>query len=60
MLHLNVLFLTCITHISDKHIDTTENIDIMMPMYNLIEHSNNGSDTSRILCQFKRSELPRD
>ena len=29
-----------------------------MPMYNLIEHSDNCSDTSGSLWQFKRDEVP--
>ena len=29
-----------------------------MPMFNLIEYSNNYSDTSGSLCQFKRDEVP--
>ena len=29
-----------------------------MPMYNLIEYSNNYSDTSGSLRQFKRNEVP--
>ena len=29
-----------------------------MPMYNLIEYSNNYSNTSRSLWQFKRDEVP--
>ena len=29
-----------------------------MPMYNLIEYSNNYSDTSGSLWQFKRDEVP--
>ena len=31
-----------------------------MPMYNLIEYSNNYSDTSGSLWQFKRDEAPAD
>ena len=31
-----------------------------MPMYNLIEYSNNLSDTSGSLWQFKRDEVPTD
>ena len=34
------------THINDEHIDTAENVDVIMPMYNLIEYSDNYSDTS--------------
>ena len=31
-----------------------------MPMYNLIEYSNNYSDTSGNLWEFKRNEIDRD
>ena len=31
-----------------------------MPMYNLIGYSDNYSDTSRSLWQFKRNEVPPD
>ena len=34
-------FTRCVTHINDEHIDTAENLDIIMPMYNLIEYSDN-------------------
>ena len=44
----------CITHINDEHIDSAENTDITMPLQNLIEYSDNYSDTSRNLWQFKR------
>ena len=27
-------FTICVTHINDEHIDTAENLDIAMPMYN--------------------------
>ena len=36
----------CVTHINDEHIDTAENLDIIMPIYNLIEYSDNNSNTS--------------
>ena len=35
-----------------------ENLDITMPMYNLIEHSDNYQDSSATLYQYKRDELP--
>ena len=41
------------TEISDTFIDEAEDINIAMPMYNLIEHSDNYSDTSGSLWQFK-------
>ena len=42
-------FTECITHINDEHVDDANNLDIIMPMCNLIEYSNNYSDTSGIL-----------
>ena len=53
-----VPFTRCVTHINDEHIDTAENLDIVMPMYNLIEYSDSYSDTSGSLYQFKRDESP--
>ena len=32
-------FTRCVTHINDEHVETAENFDIIMPMYNLIEYS---------------------
>ena len=51
-------FTKCITHINDEHVDDANNLDIIMPMYNLIEYSDNYSDASRSLWQFKRDESP--
>ena len=51
-------FTKCITHTNDEHIDTAENIDITMAMYNLIEYNDNYSYTSGSLWQFKRDESP--
>ena len=48
----------CISHINDEHGDNVDNLDIIMPMYNLIEYSDNYSDTLGHLWQFKRDELP--
>ena len=39
-------FTKCITDINDEHVDNADNINIIMPMYNLIEYSDNYSDTS--------------
>ena len=49
-------FTKCITHINDEHVDSAANLHIIMPMYNLIEYSDNYSDTSGNLWQFKRDE----
>ena len=45
--------------INDEHVDTAENLDIVMPMYNLIEYSDNYQDSSATLYQYKRDE-PQD
>ena len=39
-------FTRCVAHIYDEHIETTENLDIIMLMYNLFEYSDNYKDTS--------------
>ena len=39
----------CNLEINDEHVDTTENLDIVMPMYNLIEYSDNYQDSSATL-----------
>ena len=53
-------FCTCRTEINDVFIDEGNHIYIAMPMYNLIEYSNNYSDTSGSLWQFKRDEVPNN
>ena len=45
--------------INDEHVDTAENLDITMPMYNLIEYSDNYQDSSATLYQYKRDEPPK-
>ena len=37
-------FTKCNLEINDEHVDTAENLDIAMPMYNLIEYSENYQD----------------
>ena len=44
--------------INDEHVDTAENLDIVMSMYNLIEYSDNYQDSSATLYQYKRDEPP--
>ena len=46
--------------INDEHVDTAENLDITMPMYNLIEYSDNYQISSATLYQYKRDEPPED
>ena len=51
-------FSTCTTKINDVLFDEANHIYIAMPMYNLIKYSDNYSDTSGSLLQFKRDEVP--
>ena len=51
-------FSTCKTVINDVFVDRVEHIYIAMPMYHLIEYSNNYSDILGSLWQFKRDEVP--
>ena len=39
-------FTKCITHINGEHLVTAENLDIIMPMYNLLEYSDNYEESS--------------
>ena len=49
-----VPFTGCVTHINDEHVETAENLDIIMPMYILLEYSDNYADSSERLFQLKR------
>ena len=53
-------FTKCNLEINDEHVDTAENLDITVPMYNLIEYSDNYQDSSATLYQYKRDEPPED
>ena len=50
-------FIRCVTHTNDEQIDTADNhLDIIMPMYNLIEYSGHYLDKSWSFWEFKRDE----
>ena len=53
-------FTKCNLEINDEHVDTAENLYIVMPMYNLIEYSDNYQDSSATLYQYKRDEPPEE
>ena len=50
-------FRKCRIEINNTFIDEAEHINIITPMYNLIEYSDNYSDTLGRLWQFKRDEI---
>ena len=49
-------FTNCISEINNTQIDNCKDVDIIMPMYNLIEHSDNYAKTSGSLWQYYRDE----
>ena len=49
-------FTDCMSEISNTQIDNAKDIDAVMPMYNLIEYSDNYSKTSGRLWQCYRDE----
>ena len=61
MLHLKIVhhFLN-VKQINDVFSDEAKHIYIAMTVYNLIEYSDNCSDTTRSLWQFKINEVPAD
>ena len=47
----------CISKINNVLIDNAEDLNVPMPMYNLIEYSDNYSDTLGSLWQFERDKI---
>ena len=45
-------FTNCISEINKTQVDNAKDVDIVMPMYNLIEYSNNYSKISGSLWQY--------
>ena len=52
-------FTKCISRINNTDIDNAPDIDIVMPMYNLIEYSDNYSKTSGSLWRYYKDD-PND
>ena len=52
-------FSKCISRINNTDIHNAQDIDIVMPMYNLIEYSDNYSKTSGSLWQYYKDD-PND
>ena len=51
-------FKRCAIHINDEHVETAENLDIIMLIYNLLKYSDNYADCSGSQYQSKRDESP--
>ena len=52
-----VAFTKCITKIDETKIDYAKNLDLVMPMNNLIEYSSNYSETTGTLCFYSKDEV---
>ena len=53
----NATFVSCITKINGELIEDAEDLDIVMPMYNLLEYSKNYRKTIGSLYNYYRDEL---
>ena len=56
----NAPFVLCITRINGELIEDVDDLDIVMPMYNLLECSKNYRKTLGSLCNYYRDELSDD
>ena len=56
----NAPFVSCITKINNELIEDAEDLDIVMPMYNLLEYSKNYRKTIGSLYNYYRDELTND
>ena len=53
----SVPFISCISKINDVLVENAEDLDIVMPMYNLLEYGKNYLKTSASLWNYYRDEL---
>ena len=56
----NAQFIPCITKINNEFIEDADDLDIVMPMYNLLEYSKNYRKTIGSLYNYYRDELSND
>ena len=52
----NAPFINCISKINGVKIDNAEDLDVVMPMYNLLEYSKNYRKTTGSLWSYYRNE----
>ena len=60
ILRNNAPFVSCIIRINDELIEDSDDLDIVMPMYNLLEYSKNYRKTIGSLYNYYRDELSDD
>ena len=51
-------FRTCTVNLNYEFVEKAEDIDLVLPMYNLLEYSDNYQDSTGPLYHFKRDEPP--
>ena len=56
----NAPFVSCITRINNEFIEDADDLDIVMPMYNLLEYSKSYRKTISSLYNYYRDELSDD
>ena len=56
----NAPFVSCITRINGELIEDANDLDIVIPMYNLLEYGKNYRKTIGSLCNYYRDELSDD
>ena len=56
----NAPFVSCITRTNGELIEDADDLDIVMPMYNLLEYSKNYRKTTGSLYNYYRDELTND
>ena len=52
----NAPFINCVSKINGVKIDNAEDLDVVMPMYNLLEYSKNYKKTTGSLCNYYKDE----
>ena len=56
----NAPFISCITRINNELVEVADDLDIVLPMYNLLEYSKNYRKTIGSLYNYYRNELNND
>ena len=56
----NAPFISCISKINGELIENAEDLDVVIPMYNLLEYSKNYKKTTGSLFNYCRDELSSD
>ena len=56
----NAPFRSCVSKINNTFIDNVEDLDIIMPMYNMLEDSHNYFMSARRLWNYHRDEMNDD